>query len=123
MDKVKISAAEWEVMNVVWKRGSLTSREIVDQVSARKGWDSSTIRTLVRRLVSKGGLGIQAGSKPQCFEAEVSFDEYIQEESRSFLDRGFGGKPEAMLLHFVEHTKLTPEDIQKFRKILSKKAK
>ena len=123
MNKSKISEAEWEVMNVVWKRGSLTSREIVDQVSAGKGWDSSTIRTLVRRLVSKGVLDIQAGSKPQCFEARVSFDEFIQEESRSFLDRGFGGKPEAMLLHFVEHTKLSREDIQKFRKILSKKGR
>jgi len=123
MEKAKISEAEWEVMNAVWKSGALTSRDIVEQVHARKGWDSSTIRTLVRRLVNKGALEIQSDSKPQCFEAKMSFDEFIEAEGRTFIERGFGGKPEAMLLHFVEQTKLTPEDIRKFKQILTRKAK
>ena len=48
---VKISDSEWEVMNVVWSRAPVAASDIVEELSARKGWHARTIRTLLDRLV------------------------------------------------------------------------
>ena len=55
MRGVTISAAEWEVMRVLWKAGrAMTSREIIDALEGDSDWQPKTIRTLVNRLTEKG---------------------------------------------------------------------
>jgi BlaI family penicillinase repressor len=47
----------------------------------------------------------------------------IRQESRSFLQRVFGGEPVPLLLHLVEESKLSKEDIKKLKDMLSEKEK
>ena len=45
----------------------------------------------------------------------------VRQESRSFLERVFGGKPVPLLLHLVEESNLTKKDIRKLKELLSEK--
>ncbi|MBL9138927.1 MAG: BlaI/MecI/CopY family transcriptional regulator, partial [Verrucomicrobiales bacterium] len=45
----------------------------------------------------------------------------IEQESRSFLRRIFGGEPAAMLISLVEQTDLSPEEIRQLKEILARK--
>ena len=99
MKPAHITAAEWEVMNALWTRGPLSAADIVDHVAARKPWRRRTIRTLLDRLVRKGALALDSDSTPYLYSPKISFQDCIRAESRSFLDRAFGGEPVAMLLH------------------------
>ncbi len=121
MKQAHITAAEWEVMNALWTRGPLSAADIVDHVAARKPWRRRTTRTLIDRLVGKGALAVDAKSTPHVYSPKISLQDCIRAESRSFLDRAFGGEPVAMLLHLVEETPLTPEDIRKLKRILKDK--
>ena len=68
---VKISQAEWEVMNVVWQKWPSAASEIVHQLSAKNDWHSRTIRTLLDRLVKKGALTTEADGKAIVSENEA----------------------------------------------------
>lgn len=123
MHPTKISEAEWEVMTVLWEAAPRPSTEIVNEVAARKGWHTRTIRTLLDRLVRKGAVSVQSGRRPALYQPNLSREECIRQESQSFLDRVFGGEPASMLLHLVKQVELTPAEISKLKRILSKKGK
>lgn len=123
MNRVNISEAEWEIMAVLWDAAPRASTEIVTEVAARKGWHSRTIRTLLDRLVQKGAVAMQSDRRPALYQANLSREECLRQESQSFLDRVFAGEPAAMLLHLVKQVKLTPAEIKELKRILSEKTK
>lgn len=49
----QISAAEWEVMRVVWASGDIKSSDIITILRKKYQWSDSTIKTLIGRLVKK----------------------------------------------------------------------
>jgi BlaI family transcriptional regulator, penicillinase repressor len=118
-----ISQAEWEVMSVVWDRApqTVTAGDIVDPLVPRHGWSPRTVKTMLNRLVKKGALGFKAEGKRYLYHAKVTREQCIREESRSFLDRVFGGEAGPMLNYFVQSVKLSPAEIEELRKLLKNK--
>ena len=55
MEMPKISDAEWEVMQVLWRHSPATAEEMIDQ-SQSHDWSPTTIKTLISRLVKRGRL-------------------------------------------------------------------
>jgi BlaI family penicillinase repressor len=123
MRKIRISEAEWQVMGIAWKRAPVTAAEIVAALDREKGWHSRTTRTLLDRLVKKQALKINSAVRPSRYEPMISMAAAVRQESRSFLERVFGGEPAAMLLHLVGEARLAPKDIRKLKDMLSEKEK
>lgn len=118
---VKISEAEWEVMEVLWNHAPRTASEVVSELSQTKAWATNTIRTLLQRLVDKGVLRSSKGSGPILFEPLLAREECVRQQTKSFVERVFGGAAGAMLLNFVRETELSPEDLKELRRILKEK--
>jgi BlaI family penicillinase repressor len=122
MKSVKISDAEWQVMNLLWERSPLTGGEIIAVLEKKSAWRPRTIRTLVDRLVEKGALKIITEGKRR-FAPLVSLETCVRVESRSFMERVFGGRPASLLLHIIKEAKLTKQEIDQLKKLLSEKRK
>jgi BlaI family penicillinase repressor len=122
MKSVKISGAEWQVMNVLWERSPLTGGEIIAALQTKSAWKPRTIRTLLDRLVGKGALKVLSNGKRR-FAPEVSLEACVRGESQFFIERVFGGQPASMLLHMIKETKLTKEEIDQLKKLLGEKQK
>ena len=122
MKSVRISDAEWQVMNLLWERSPLTGGEIIAALGAKNNWKPRTVRTLMNRLEAKGALTVLAEGKRR-FAPAVSQQVCVRSESRSFIARVFGGRPASMLLHVIKDAKLTREEITQLKKILSEKQK
>ena len=125
----QISDAEWEVMKVVWDHGPLTAGEVVRRLSddRRQGsgggepaWAPRTIKTLLSRLVKKRAVEVKTceGGKKFLYRPRVSREECVRQESRSFLSRVFDGSVAPALLHFLQSSRLSGEDLQKLRETL-----
>lgn len=112
-------------MRVIWEAGqnTITAQEVVDALSPCKDWSVRTIKTLLNRLVKKNALGFQEEGKRYRYWAKATQEQCVRLESRSFLDRVFGGEAAPMLNYFVTHAKLSSDEIAQLKKILSKKEK
>jgi BlaI family transcriptional regulator, penicillinase repressor len=119
----KISDAEWEVMSLLWERAPAAASDLITQLQAKRGWSSRTIRTLLDRLVKKGALGFEVDGKRYLYSPRVTMNSCVRKESQSFLRRVFGGEPASMLIHLVKTTRLSPDQIQELKRILSEKEK
>jgi len=119
----KISEAEWVVMEVVWRQNPITALEVVQQLTAHKQWQDQTIRTMLRRLIRKKALTYKAEGKVYYYAPAVSREQCVRGESRSFLERVFGGAAQPLLVQLVQETKLSADEIAELKKILRDKEK
>ena len=120
----KISEAEWEVMNVLWQASSpLTASEVVNEVGERMQWHPKTVKTLLARLVRKGALRYREEGNRYLYTPVHPRARFVEAESRSFIDRVFGGSATPAVVHFVEAMDLTDDDLAELRQILERKQK
>ena len=64
---VKISPAEWEVLNVVWDRAPVTAPEVYQSLANEQDWHSKTVNTFLTRLVEKGILRARREGKANVY--------------------------------------------------------
>jgi BlaI family penicillinase repressor len=119
--KIRISAAEWEVMKLVWDRAPRTAQEMVDELGAAQDWSPTTIRTLIGRLKRKGALKFRQSGKKYLYSPAIDREHCVSSESRSFMERVFGGVPAGMLVHLIRETKLSRDEIRELRALLDEK--
>ena len=116
-----ISAAEWEVMAVLWHQSPLAASEVVERLAEHKEWKDRTIKTLLNRLVKKQAVGFTARGKSYLYRPLVSREECVLKESRSFAARVFGGAAGPMLVQFVRQANLTETEIEQIKQTLNEK--
>jgi len=105
------------VMEVVWRKHPITALEVVQQLTHYKQWQDQTIRTMLRRLIRKKVLTYKAEGKIYYYEPAVSREQCVHGESRSFLERVFGGTAQPLLVQLVQETKLSTEEINELKRI------
>ena len=116
----QISEAEYEVMKIVWKESPISTNEITDRLVRTTSWSPKTIQTLIKRLVTKGALTYEKHSRMFVYTPLVSEDEYIGQESSSFLKRFYNGNISAMLSAYLEHDRLSETELSALRSLLDK---
>lgn len=116
----QISEAEFEVMKIVWKESPISTNEITDRLVRTTSWSPKTIQTLIKRLVTKGALTYEKHSRMFVYTPLVSEDEYIGQESSSFLKRFYNGNISAMLSAYLEHDRLSETELSALRSLLDK---
>lgn len=119
----QISEAEFEVMKIVWQHAPISTNEITDRLLKTTLWSPKTIQTLIKRLVNKGALTYEKQSRVFVYTPTVKESEYIDQKSNSFLERYYGGNITAMLSAYIENDRLSENDIEHLRSLLSKKSK
>lgn len=120
---VRMTHAEWEVMEVVWQRAPVPASVIVEELRESRRWALATVRTLLRRLVNKGAIDQQVDGKRYLYMPLVLRETCVHQESDSFWDRVLGRAPSAAILRLVKRADLSKEDIQELRRILREKGR
>jgi BlaI family penicillinase repressor len=116
---MRITAAESEIMQALWRDGPLTTDEIVAAVGPANAWAEGTVRTLINRLVRKRAM---AGAKDEgrfAYRPLVRREDYVLSESQGLLDRLFEGEVTPLVAHFARHRALSAEDVKKLKALIA----
>jgi predicted transcriptional regulator len=116
---VRISAAESQVMEALWREGPQTSEELVAALGEPQGWGEATVRTLINRLLKKKALASERSGGRTRYRALVSRADYITGESQGLLDRLFGGQVAPLVAHFAEHRALSPDEVKALKRLIA----
>ena len=116
----QISEAEYEVMKIVWKSAPISTTEITKRLLAVTDWNPKTTQTLIKRLVNKGALSYEKQSRVFVYRPLVEEREYRNQESRSFLDRFYGGHLSSMVCSYLEQDNLSREELDALKSLLLK---
>ena len=111
----KISDSELEVMKVLWEaEDALPVTTIREVLSARKGWEATTVKTLVSRLVGKGAVS-QEKRKVFFYAPLISEKEYNAWATGNLVQRLYKGSVKDLVAALVSSDELSDEDIAELR--------
>ncbi|MDE7246617.1 MAG: BlaI/MecI/CopY family transcriptional regulator, partial [Lachnospiraceae bacterium] len=111
MKDTKISDAELEILEVLWAAGdALNANEIRAHLNQKKDWERTTVLTLIRRLLDKGMIA-QEKRKVYYYSPLVERNDYVKEETKSFLNKFFKGNVRNLAAALIEDENLSREDI------------
>ena len=114
----RISEAEHEVMEVLWRESPLAAADVAERVDPARGWNIRTVKTLLSRLLSKGVLVHEEEGRRYLYRPTVSREDFVSRESGRLLDRMFGGRVTPLVAHLAERDRLTPKDIEEIEALL-----
>jgi len=117
MDK-QIFASEWKIMEYLWEDSPKTLMQIVKAMNEQVGWAKSTVTTMVARMESKGLLLYEDGGKAKLIYPAVTRDEVAAHETRSLVDRMFGGSVTSLVAQFVNSRSMSKKEIDELYELL-----
>ena len=111
----KISDSELEVMKLLWQAGdALPVTEIRETLQRTRGWEATTVKTLVSRLVSKGALR-QERRNVYYYSPLITEREYNAWATDSLIRRLYNGSVRELVAALVRSEGLTQQDIAELR--------
>ena len=111
----KITDSELEVMHVLWEADdALPISDIRKSLQARRGWESTTIKTLVQRLLGKGAIE-QEKRQVFYYRALVSEKEYNDWATTDLIRKLYKGSARELVAALVHSEELTAEDVDELR--------
>ncbi len=117
---VKLSEAEWKVMDLLWEEAPRTIMQITNHFRETTGWTKHTVMTFLRRMEEKGAVLYEEGARARQYYPDIEKDEAAFQETEEFLDKVFHGRLGLMLNTMVERKALSGEEISELYEILKK---
>ena len=116
MEIEELSAAEREVMEVVWDRGEVTAREARDALPREVA--RNTVRTLLERMEEKGWVTHREVGRAYMYRAVRQREESMGRKVREIVDTVCGGSPEMLVAALLDYRGLRPGELERIRQML-----
>lgn len=117
--EINISETEWRVMEVLWQKSMQSIGEIKKALDAY-GWSDSTVKTLVRRLVSKGALGIDETVGHFRYYPIADEEECRLKETKNLINRIYHGSVKMLMASLASKSSLSNDETEQLMAIIEK---
>ena len=114
---VKLFDSELKVMDVLWRDGDRTAKEIAGILREEIGWNTNTTYTVIKKCVTKGAI---RRSEPgfQC-HALISKTEVQAAETEALIGKLFDGSPDLLFASLLDSRRLSAEQLERLRKLVA----
>ena len=111
----KISDSELEVMKVLWQAGDALPVNVIRETLQRdRGWEATTVKTLIGRLLAKGVIE-QEKRKVFYYSPLISEAEYNAWATDNLIQKLYHGSAKKLVAALVQSEGLTQADIEELR--------
>ncbi len=117
-EEINITESELKVMEVVWGRDTISSKEINQQLEQSEGWNPNTIRTLLTRLEQKEIITHIKSGRMYIYSAQVPRERFVKQESKKFIQKFFDGRVSDLVMNFVKEEAVDPKEIDRLQALL-----
>jgi predicted transcriptional regulator len=107
------TAAEWTVLNALWRQHPASARELLDALSGETRWAYTTLKTILTRMEQKGLVRTTMRGNTASYEPAVERARAQKHALRVLIDRVFEGAAGPLLAHLVEDQNLSATDRDK----------
>lgn len=116
--KQTVTGSEYEIMKVLWgEQKQYTVGEVCSALSDKKKWKSTTVATLLTRLVEKGAVSFEKKGKTHYYYAVLQKEDYSIRETKSFLSKLYNGSVKNLVASLYENKEISKEEIDDLRKM------
>ncbi|WP_313233223.1 BlaI/MecI/CopY family transcriptional regulator [Tissierella praeacuta] len=116
MDIIKISDAEYEIMEIIWdENGEVTTADIIEKLGEDNFWKHTTILTLAKRLVDKNVLNVRKEKRVNYYSPKISKDEYKSYQANGLIKEMYDGSVKSLVASLYNNKKIDEEDLNQLK--------
>jgi len=117
-----LTAAELEMMNVIWRIGPCTVNQILEQLAPQRELAYTSVSTIVRILEQKGHVSSAKEGRGHVYAAVVPKTDYQQTSLKHLVKGVFDGAPMLLVQRLLDSEALTPEEIGELQSMLRERS-
>lgn len=114
---VKLFDSELKVMEILWKQGDLTAKELADILNEQVGWSKTTTYTIIKKCIDKGVIK-RIDPKFVC-HVTLSRESVQEYETTELINKMYDGAVDQLVASLLGHKKLSSKEIERLKRLVS----
>ncbi len=115
---IKPTESELEILQVLWKKGLATVREVHEELAALKDAGYTTTLKLMQIMHEKGLVKRDDSMRTHIYQAAVSKEKTQKHLLGKMIDSLFGGSPTQLVIQALGEHKATDEELEKIQQMI-----
>jgi BlaI family penicillinase repressor len=113
------TAAELEILNILWKKEPLTVKEIHERLVEKKDVGYTTALKIMQNMTAKGLLRREPNGKSHLYFSNIKKEETRGKLLDRFLDTTFAGSASGLLMQLLGNKKTSAKEIEEIKRIIN----
>jgi len=114
----KPTAAELQILQVLWDRGPSTVREVHDALQSEKPLGYTTVLKLMQIMTVKALVRRNEEQRAHVYEAQQPAEKTKRQLASDVLHRVFDGSAKELMLHALAGGRSSKNEIEELRRLL-----
>lgn len=115
----ELSAAELDVLRVLWDVGPSTVRQVLDALRKRgKDWAYTTVLTFLTRMEQKGVVSSDKTGMAYVYRAALTRNRVRRERLKLLVDELYDGAAGPLVVQLLKSQPLNRDDIEALQKLI-----
>ncbi len=115
-----LSAAQLEVMHVVWERGDVSITEVWHALAERRKVARATVQTVMTRLEEKGWLTHRNVGQAFLYSAVVDREATQGRLVQDLIEEGFQGAADGLVWALLQGRGISAEEAQRIQQMIDR---
>jgi predicted transcriptional regulator len=122
-DPPRPTDAELAILNVLWRRGPSTVRDIHAELGPESGTGYTTTLKMLQIMTAKKLVRRDAQSRSHVYEAALSEERTQRQLVRDLLDRAFNGSAAKLVMQALATKRASPAELAQVRSLIDEMKK
>ncbi|WP_406242940.1 BlaI/MecI/CopY family transcriptional regulator [Tissierella carlieri] len=114
--EIKLYDSELKVMEVLWKEGDTTAKQIAETLKEQVGWSKTTTYTLIKRCIDKGA--IERIEPNFICHPLVTIEQARELETTELINKMYNGAADQLVASILSKKNLSQEEIKKLKQLV-----
>jgi BlaI family transcriptional regulator, penicillinase repressor len=114
----RLGRLELQIMQILWRCGRATVREVTEELSQTRPLAQNTIQTMLRKLEAKGAVTHHVEDRTFVYRPLCQQSEVTESATRDLLTRLFDGSVYGLVAHLLKHERVSGDDLSRLRELI-----
>ncbi len=114
----RLGKVQLQIMQVIWKHGKVTARQITEELGKTDNIAHSTVQTLLRKMEVKGAITHELDDRTFVFRALYQQNNVKDTAIQDILQRVFGGSIYGLVSQLLKRETIPPDEMRRLRELI-----
>jgi len=119
----KLGDLELQILNILWKRGPCSVRDVVEALPAEHKQLYTSVLTMMRIMHEKGYLDRREKGRAHIYSACLKEKNVKDGLLRNLINSAFRGSYESLLVHLLSEKKISRKELARIQQLIEKEEK
>ena len=117
----KPTDTELEILNVLWRRGALTVKEVHEELGEQTGY--TTTLKFLQLMTEKGLVTRNESQRAHVYQARFAKTAMQRQLLAGFLNKAFSGSTAELVMHALASKRATQEELSEIKELIEQLAR